>query len=152
MIDSSKCNDKCLSCDTSGSIHYCYICKDDYDLFNGECIRYAFEATYNVTDSYYSYNRYRLYNQNNLSDLYAMKIDYSISSPSPEYTFYSYYDNKIYFYVKENSSISLEYLFKDITNLTEFSFNEKFINNLNITSMKGMFSGCSSLMKLFLIN
>lgn len=70
MIDSSKCNDKCLSCDTSENIHNYLMCKGDYDLFNGDCIQYDFEATYNLAYSYYSSNEYRLYNTNNLSNLF----------------------------------------------------------------------------------
>lgn len=36
-----------------------------------------------------------------------MKNDYFILSPSPDYTFCDHENNKLYFYVKENSSISL---------------------------------------------
>ena len=120
-------------------------CKDEFELFNGECIQYAFIATYNISNSN---DLIRIFNPERNNDLYAMKFNNNLSSPNPEVILDSS-NNTIYFYLEEDNHISLSYLFENIYELVDFAFNDKYINNISITDMKGMFSGFNSLINIF---
>ena len=137
IINNEKlCNDRCMQCGNSSIIEGCISCKDGFDLFNGECIKYYFLAKYNITNSK---NYMKLFNPDKIDSLYAMKINNKIISPNHELYIYNYDGNNIiYYYLSENSNISLSYLFENIPELLEISFNDENINNnnTNITNIK----------------
>jgi hypothetical protein len=138
------CNENCFQCDHSSE--RCISCNSDFELYNGKCIQYAFSATYDFITV--NYSPIKLFNQDKVNNLFAMKINTNdIITPNHELYSYDYYgNNKIYYYLDDNSNnISLSYLFENIPELIEISFNDENINNFNITNMKGMFSGCNSL-------
>ena len=54
-------------------------------------------------------------------------------------------NNKVYFYINENASISLSYMFSNQNNLVNFSFNDKYMNNFIINDISGMLSSCINL-------
>ena len=132
--------ENCLICEESKYSKYCLNCNYGFELHNGECIQYAFVATYNYPDNSYG----QILNPNKIDSLYAMKT-YYFSYPTSEYFFHDYEDKKVYFYLKENENVSLSYLFEGIENLIDFSFNEDYINNFTIIDMQGMFLNCISL-------
>ena len=103
----------------------CSICKGEFDLFNGECFQYAFIASYNINNS--NSNLINIINPDKINKLYAMKIGDNILSSYSEFTFDNCENNKIYFYLDKENNISLEYLFENITELIDFSFNDKYI-------------------------
>ena len=64
IFDETKCDrDKCLECDNSTIIWKCLICKEDFDLFNDECIKYAFSTSYKTKNSNTLVN---IFNQNKI--------------------------------------------------------------------------------------
>lgn len=144
IIYLENCNNiKCFIWYNSENNQICTASKDEFKLFNGECIQYAFIALYNIT-RINTNNYIQIFNPNKNNSLFAMQIGSSLISPISKYRFHTN-ENKIYFYLDESKNISLSYLFEGINELIDFSFNDKYINNFNIIDMKGMFSGCISL-------
>ena len=121
----------------------CLECQQGYDLFEGECIVYAFKAIYSAAD--YSNKKIKLFNEDKISILYAMKIDHNISLPKSEYNFNNNESCTVYYYLTETNSTSLSYFFKNIKGLIDFSVNDFNIDDYIITNISGMFSGCSRL-------
>ena len=72
-INENVCDDKCLECYSNSE---CYKCKDEYELYNGKCIQYAFTATfnYNNTNTNNTNDWFKIFNPNRIGDIYAMKI------------------------------------------------------------------------------
>ena len=108
-------------------IQNCLICKQEFELHEGGCISYAFYVIYHVD---YYYELVKLFNPNKEQYLYAMKIENKITNPKSEFNFNHVENNTVYFYLLENYNISLSYMFKDINKFIDFSFNNKYINNL----------------------
>jgi surface protein len=132
-----------LSCGINSNVQECLICKDGFDLYNGECIQYAFSAIYNITSSYDYVN---IFHHSYSFDLKAVKIDDEIIRwPSSTHRFKDNGINKVYFYLSDYGQISLENFFKYVHALIEFSFNDKYTKNFTISTMRGMFEYCSSL-------
>ena len=94
-----------------------------------------------------STNWVKIFNQNKIHNLYAMKINdnSNIIRPNSEYIVDKKENNKIYFYLNKDKQISLSGLFENIPEIIDFSFNEESINNFYITDINRMFSGCTSL-------
>ena len=137
------CNENCLSCGINSNVQECLICKDGFDLYNGECIQYAFSAIYNITSSY---DYVSIFHHSYSFDLKAVKIDNEIIRwPSSTHRFKDNGINKVYFYLSDYGQISLENFFKYVHALIEFSFNDKYTKNFTISTMRGMFECCSSL-------
>jgi len=65
-----------------------------------------------------------------------------------EYNFKKTGNNKVYYFILNNSDASFSNMFENINKLRIFSFNNKFINNFNIIDIKGIFYGCSSLISV----
>ena len=147
-IIKNNCNERCLSCNNSVSIDECVICKEDFDLYEGKCIVYTFSATFDV---HFINEKIKIYNNDSYhrNSLYAIKVDNKIISPTTEYNFNSKNQQLVYFYFYENTSISLNNMFYNITRLIYFSFNKNYINNFNIINMNSMFNKCISLKKMF---
>ena len=137
--------DRCLSYIDSDST-ICIKCKDEFELYIGKCVVYSFYAKYKAN---YLYEKVKLFNPKKSGNINAMKInEKDITSPISEYNFLNSENNIVLFYLKENNSNSLSNLFENITHITEFSFNDKYINDLIIDDIKSMFSGCISLTSL----
>ena len=147
-IIKNNCNERCLSCNNSASIDECVICKEDFDLYEGKCIVYTFSATFDV---HFINEKIKIYNNDSYhrSNLYAIKVDNKIISPTTEYNFNSKNQQLVYFYFYENTSISLNNMFYNITRLIYFSFNKNYINIFTIINMNSMFNKCISLKKMF---
>ena len=124
IINDNEFLDKCLLYDDSSISKECLMCRDEYDLYNGECIQYAFVASYNTNNSY---NLIQIFNPDKINELYAIKIDNYVINPNYEVIFYNNKNNKIYFYLNESKNISLANMFENNTALIDFSFNEKCI-------------------------
>ena len=137
VIDKKKCNDRCTLC--SDSIDECLKCKNDFDLYEGGCIPYAFYAIYNITRYY---EEIEIFNNKRLYDIYAIKIENEMFEPSIKFTFPDRKHYTVYYYLIENLPISLSYMFSQNRKIIDFSFNKKYINNFFITDMKYMFSSC----------
>ena len=120
----------------------CSLCKNEFDLFKGKCITYAFNIVYYV--DYYNEN-IQIFNPDKKDIIYAIKIENEIMDPISQFNFKNYPNNKVYFYFLEETPISLSNLFDNNIRLIDFSFNIKYINNFKFTNIKGMLSGCSSL-------
>ena len=150
FIIENKCEIKCLKCNMTSSSEECTNCEKGFELYNGLCIKYTFSATYRV--EYFS-ELIQLFNPKKTKSIYAMKVDDVLINPIAEYKLNKVEKDIVYFYFLENYPISLSYFFEGITKLIDFSFNKDSLNNdnnfyiniFNITNMKGMFSGCSSL-------
>ena len=150
FIIENKCEIKCLKCNMTSSPEECTYCEKGFELYNGLCIKYTFSATYHV--EYYS-ELIQLFNPKKTKSIYAMKVNDALINPVAEYKLNKVEKDIVYFYFLENYPISLSYFFEGITKLIDFSFNKDSINNynnfyiniFNITNMKGMFSGCTSL-------
>ena len=122
----------------------CILCKEEFYLYKGQCIPYAFYATYKVD---YNNEKIRLFypfNPNKIINFTVMKINNKYIAPISELNF-NISEIKIYYYFPENNTISLSYFFAYVEKLTNFSFNDEYINNYTISDMKGMFYGCISL-------
>ena len=132
------CKDRCHLCNN----YQCLECIQGYDLFKGDCISYAFKGVYTSDNDK---EKIKLFNSDKTNNLLAMKIDNNILSPISEYNIPINETINVYYYIKENYSISLSNIFENITRLVNFSFNDLNIDFYNITEMKRMFSGCSSL-------
>ena len=132
------CKDRCHLCNN----YQCLECIQGYDLFKGDCISYAFKGVYTSDNDK---EKIKLFNSDKTNNLLAMKIDNNILSPISEYNIPINETINVYYYIKENYSISLSNFFENITRLVNFSFNDLNIDFYNITEMKRMFSGCSSL-------
>ena len=104
LIIKNKCNDNCLICDNSTSNKQCLSCKEEFDLYDGECIQYAFYATYQIDNSS---NFVNIFNQNKKNSLYVMKINDNIINPISEFKFSNININTIYFYLNDNNLIFL---------------------------------------------
>ena len=149
IIYTSYCNENCLDCGISSSKRQeCVKCKEDFDLYEGKCIVYTFSATFDV---HFINEKIKIYNNDSYhrSNLYAIKVDNKIISPTTEYNFNSKNQQLVYFYFYENTSISLNNMFYNITRLIYFSFNKNYINNFTIINMNSMFNKCISLKKMF---
>ena len=85
-----KCNDKCLLCYNFTKNEECKICKEAFDLYQGECISYAFQVVYHVD---YYYEKVKIFNPNLTKNIYAVKIDGIIQKPKSEYNFNSVENN-----------------------------------------------------------
>lgn len=107
----NNCSDKCLLCIYSSKINKCIECQPGYDLFKGECITYAFKVIYSAAD--YSNKIIKLFNEDKIKMLYAMKIGNNISLPLSEYNFNNNKSNTVYYYLTINKSISLSYFFEN---------------------------------------
>ena len=87
-IKPSNINDeRCLS--YSNQQNYCEKCKDDFDLYGGECIIYTFYIEYDIDNV-----KMNLYNSEKITGLKAMKIEDKIRGPYSEFLFskkYRYY-------------------------------------------------------------
>ena len=144
IINPIICDDGCLDCFNSQE---CYVCKENFELYNKKCIQYAFVVTYNNTMISNSTNWVQIFNRMKIHNLFAMKInDYnSLVNPYSEYILDKSENNKIYFYLNKESHISLSSLFENIPEIIDFSFNNESINNFIITDINRMFSGCTSL-------
>ena len=135
----TRCNETCLECNyTNGE---CLNCSQGYDLYKGTCIKYAFIVSYS---SNINNKPGKLYNKENITGLYAIKIKNEIVEPNPNFQKFNFDNKTVYFYLEENNNISLSYMFKSIHNVINISFNEN-INNFSIIDMKGMFSDCPNL-------
>lgn len=134
LLGRNKCKNE--RCSNFGNDCQCKKCKEGFDLYNGECILYAFYGIYNVD---YYHEKINLFNsKKNISDLLAMKIENEIQEPTHDFNFNNINTNKVYYYFKEGASISLSNFFENNNKLIEFSFNSN-INNIIITNMKSMF-------------
>ena len=131
---------ECLS--YSNITEECLVCNEDFALYNGSCIPYAFYATYYVD---YFYENIKIFNEENINNLYKIKMENEIIEPISQHYFNNIKENKVYFYFYKNCSISLMNMFKDIKKLIYFSFNNRYINDFQIINMRKMFSGCTSL-------
>ena len=120
-------------------------CDIGFDLYQGECIIYAFKLTYDID---YDGQKIQLFNPEKIKSLYAIKIEDAVIDPVSEYNFNKIGNNEVFFYLFENYSISLSYMFENILKMTDFSFNNISINYYNITDMKGMLSNCTSLKEI----
>ena len=119
--------------------NYCEKCKDDYELYKGDCILYTFYVEYIINNN----EKIKLYNPDNINGLFAMKLNGEIRGPYSEFSFES--NKLIYYYFDENIDISLSNMFENNDKLKYFNFNVKYINNFKITNMFRMFAGCTSL-------
>ena len=137
----NTCNDKCLLCRNTTTFSNCLKCKDEFDLYNGECIQYAFIASHSNS---HKNALIQIFNPEKIKNLFAIKIDDNIINPNSEYKFKNSKNYKIYFYFREEDNISLANMFENITSLIDFSFNSKYIYN-NIINMESLFLGCTSL-------
>ena len=120
----------------------CKLCKGEFDLYQGKCVPYAFYATYKID---YFNEKIQLFNPSKCDDIYFMKIDKDIINPIYEYNFDNIEINRVYYYLNENISNSLSNIFENIDKITDFSFNNKYINDFIIIDIKGMFKGCTCL-------
>ena len=117
-----------------------YSCIEDFDLYKGECISYAFYATYNITNFMKTLT---LFNPLKTNNLFALKVNYGMVEPNSEFN--NIVNNRVYYYLYEKLPIDLSYFFENINQLINFSFNDKYMENFNIKFMQRMFSGCISL-------
>ena len=72
IIKKNKCNERCLLCKNSNSIEECANCIKGFDLYQGECIIYAFKLTYFVD---YYYEKIKLFNPKKIKNIYVLKIE-----------------------------------------------------------------------------
>ena len=144
IISTNKCNDRCDICN-SENINECLSCKENFDLIGGECLPYAFSATYSITRYY---EELTIFNSKRFYDIYAMKIEGNIIRKTTKYTFPERKKYTVYYYLIEKEPVSLTSMFEGIGKLIDFSFNKKYINNFYIKDMKRMFASCYSLEKL----
>ena len=142
----NKCNDRCSLCDNSNQLEECVICLEEFELYEGKCIPYAFSVTYRND---YNQELVELFNPEIIKDLLLIKLDDQLINPTTSEFYLNQEGNDtVYFYFWEYVPISLSYMFSNNTKLINFSFNEKYINNFYIPNMDGMFSGCSSLINI----
>ena len=111
-----------------------------YILINGNCEKYSFEAIYNSEIENKSIKLMNILP----SDIITMIVDNKRVIPSKEYIFNSIGPHKVNILMDISNSSSLSKMFYQIKNLTSLSFTKHFKTN-KITSVKGMFSSCSSL-------
>ena len=134
-------NENCLEFKNSGKNCECSLCKEGFELFKDECIKYKFYAKYIVD---YYHEKINIFNSKYKNDLIAIKIDDILMEPNHEAYFNNINKNKVYFYFKEKKEIILSFFFENMNKLIEFSFNKNIDDNINI-NMKGMFNNCNSL-------
>ena len=144
-IIKKKCNERCSLCDSSKE--ECLACKEDFDLYNGECILYAFYGIYNITNYY---EDVELYSEQKADIFTAMKIENNMLTPNKEYTFPERKKYIVYFYIPEKYEISLSYLFNKNKKIIDFSFNNKYMNNFYIIDINAMFESNSALVNISL--
>ena len=131
----------CLLYENTGS-NNCLKCKEEFILNEGKCLPYAFYVDYQIN----SLNEnIQLLNPNKISNIYKMDINNAIMNPFSEFNLR---ENRVYFYLNENTPISLSNMFENITKLKYFIFNNNYINNFIINDMKSMFLGCISLQRI----
>ena len=111
----------------------CILCKNEFYLYKGECVPYAFRVTYRVD---YDNETIKIYNPDEIDNLIGLKINDQFIEPISELSFSQVDKNQIYFYFPENISISLSNMFENINKLIDFSFSNEYINNFIITDMK----------------
>lgn len=133
--------ERCSEYSDSSANKVCIKCKEDFDLYKGHCIPFAFTVRYRVD---YFYEKIQLYNPNKNGALYAMQTGHGFQDLNPEYNFDDINVGWVNFYLPEKTPISLSYMFANNTKLIDFDFNYKYMDNFYITDMKGMFSGCNS--------
>ena len=135
-----------MACNRFLSYEECTGCEEVFELYEGLCIKYAFSATYHV--EYYS-ELIQLFNPKKKRNIYAMKVDDITMKPVSEARLNKVEKDIVYFYILENYPISLSNFFEGNTKLIDFSFNNDYlkspynyyyINIINITDIKGMFS------------
>ena len=138
--------EKCAKCDNI--LNTCLQCNVGYELFDNSCNLYSILATYNNNNSTENIN---IINPDSIKNIYFMKINDINQNPTSQFSFTNSEDRKVYLFFKKKSKISLSYMFNNIQNLNEISFNEP-INSYEIKNIEGMFSGCRSLEKVDLKN
>ena len=126
---------KCLRVHNSSINGKCIDCKGEFELYNGDCILYAFYATYYI--NYYDEEVY-IFNSQKEKDLYAMKINNIFMKPKSPFKLNNIQNQKVYYYLSENVPISLSNLFENVTKLVDFSFNGKYMDNYFITNISGI--------------
>lgn len=138
VIDDTE---RCLSYERKD---YCKLCKDVFDLYEGECIRYTFYIRYEI---YNSNENIKLFNEDNINNLKAIKVEDKINGDitNPYLGSVIKKDYIVYYYFQESTSISLSNMFKDNTRIQYFTFDDKYMNNFIISNMSNMFAGFTSL-------
>ena len=135
--------DKCSECSDNDN-NICLKCNYGYDLYENECYRYLLSVNYYLT---LKKEKTKLINQISISNILFMKINNDVLKPVLEFDFYNQSTSTVYFYIKKNESISLSYMFENIKDMKNISFNNV-SNSDYIENMEGMLSGCSSLMPI----
>ena len=123
-------------------------CPIGYKLNDGKCIiNYSFKAIY-YTDS--NNEKISLFRKVPF-DIIEMIIDGEIISPSLEYTFELKGDHIVYVLLNFTDNNSLSNMFSGISQVKSIYFSPLF-DTKNITLMRNMFYGCSSLISIDLSN
>ena len=112
--------ERCLVFENTLS-NYCLKCSEDFDLYHGACIPYAFHIEYDTSSE-----NIQLFNPNKKNILRAIKINNEMIGPFSESS--NVKNNKVYFYFNENTPISLSNMFENNKKLKYFFFNHKYIN------------------------
>ena len=100
--DEEENTERCLTYMNSDST-VCMKCKDDFEMFKGKCIPYAFYGKYDFS---YFLAYQQLLNPKKIENILAMKInDENIISPVSHYDFEKMIDNKVFFYLDESTLI-----------------------------------------------
>ena len=138
--DSVSQGDRCENYDDSSQEKQCIKCKSGYDLYKGECIFYAFIAVYYLD---YYVETIQLFNPEKINNIYAMEINGEIVEPVSEFTFNNAVSPRIYFYIRENTPVSLSNFFENNKKIRAFTFISKNMDNFYINDIKEMFKGCT---------
>ena len=143
--NSGSDKDRCEQYNSSSKTE-CIKCKEGFDLYKGICLLYTFYAKYQTN---YHNENIQLLNPDKIDNLIAIKINGKTLEPNTELSFDIIGNNPIYFYLNENTSISLSYLFKNNEELIFFKFNSDSMDNFDIIDIKSMFNGCINLKEVY---
>ena len=100
-------NERCDEYIDSSSNKICSKCKEDFSLYKGECIPFAFFARYKVD---YFYEKIQIFNPDKKDVLYAIETLNEFTEPNSEIYFDDAQIGWVAFYLYEKTPISLSHM------------------------------------------
>ena len=115
-------------------------CLYGYELIDGNCLTYSFQATYFTN---FDYEKISLINSKYISEIFKIKINKNnYINPISEFIFETKGEHIVYFYIYHQNLKSLNQIFKQINNIKSISFNPYYNTSL-INDMSEMFYNSS---------
>ena len=140
LICTIELDENCINYDNLTFI--CFLCKEDYILFNGRCHGYSFMAEYLTNEDNQTIKLINL-NKNYIEKIIINEETKNASDKETYINIGKKGYHKAYYFIINNPT-SLSYLFDNCSNLVSVSFSH-YINFGNIINLSYMFNLCSSL-------